>query len=479
MRDELDKAMKRVDVCVIGGGAAGLSVSAGAALLGLKVVLIERDRMGGECLNTGCVPSKALLAPANTAQTLRDAPSFGIDASPMIDFKRVHAHVRSALDSVAPHDSVERFQKLGVEVIRGEARFLDGRTISVNGTSIRAKRAVIATGSEPAVPDIAGLHEVPFLTNENIFDNDALPEHLIILGGGPIGVEIGQAYRRLGAAVTILERDKAIPKDDPELARALLQRLASEGTAIRENAEVKAVARQGKEIRVTVEEAGQSTQISGSHLLVATGRRPRTAGLGLQAAGVEHGEQGIKVDQYLQTTQRGIYAAGDVIDGPHFTHVCSYHAGIVIRNALFRLRAKVDYRSLPWVTYTDPELAQIGLTEELARKRYGDEIRVIRVQYSENDRAHTERRSQGMLKLVANRQGRVLGASILGAHAGELTQLWVIGIEQKVKLGAIAQMIAPYPTWGELNKAAASEFAKPLLAHRLTRGAAKVLSWLP
>lgn len=471
--------MKRVDLCVIGGGAAGLSVSAGAALLGLKVVLIERDRMGGECLNTGCVPSKALLAAAKTAQIVRDAASFGIDANPIIDFKRVHAHVRSAIDSVAPHDSVERFQKLGVEVIRGDARFLDSLTISVNGMSVRAKRAVIATGSEPAIPEIAGLNDVPFLTNENIFENDTLPEHLVILGGGPIGMEIGQAYRRLGAAVTILERDKAIPKDDPELARALLQRLAAEGVAIRENAEVKAVAREGKEIRLTVKEAGQSTQVSGSHLLVATGRKPRIAGLGLQAAGVAYDEQGIKVDQHLKTTQRGIYAAGDVIDGPRFTHVCSYHAGIVIRNALFRLRAKVDYRSLPWVTYTDPELAQVGLTEEQARNDQSEEVRVIRVPYSENDRAQAERHSAGMLKLIANRHGLVLGASILGAHAGELAQLWVIAIEQKLKLRAIAPMIAPYPTWGELNKAAASEFVKPLLTHRLTRGVAKILSWLP
>lgn len=471
--------MKRVDLCVIGGGAAGLSVSAGAALLDLKVVLVERDRMGGECLNTGCVPSKALLAAAKTAQTVRDAASFGIDASSTIDFKRVHAHVHSVIDSIAPHDSVERFQKLGVEVIRGEARFLDSCTISVNGRSIRTRRAVIATGSEPAIPAIPGLHEGLFLTNENVFENDTLPEHLIILGAGPIGVEIGQAYRRLGAKVTILERDKAMPKDDPELARTLLQRLAAEGLTIREKAEVKAIARDGKDIHLTVEEAGQSAQLCGSHLVIATGRRPRTAGLGLQAAGVDYDEQGIKVNQFLQTTCRGIYAAGDVIDGPRFTHVCSYHAGIIIRNALFRLRAKVDYRSMPWVTYTDPELAQIGLTEEQARKQHGEEIRVIRVSYSENDRAQAERHSTGMLKLIANRRGLVLGASILGAHAGELAQLWVMAIEQKVKLGAIAQMIAPYPTWGELNKAAASEFAKPLLTHWLTRGAARVLSWLP
>ena len=435
--------------------------------------------MGGECLNTGCVPSKALLAAAKTAQTVRDAVSFGVDARPAIDFKRVHAHVRSIIDAIAPHDSVARFEKLGVDVIRGEARFIDSRTIAVGGQNIRAKRAVVATGSEPGIPPIPGLDQVLFFTNETIFENDTLPEHLIILGGGPIGVEISQAYRRLGAAVTILERDKAMPKDDPELARSLLQRLAAEGIAIRENADVRAVARDGSEISITIDEAGQSTQLRGSHLLVATGRKPRTGGLELHAAGVQHDGKGIKVDQYLQTTARGIYAAGDVIDGPHFTHVCSYHAGIVIRNALFRSRTKLDYRSLPWVTYTDPELAQVGMTEAQARQQHGDEVRIIRVPYSENDRAHTERRTEGMLKLIADRRGHVLGASILGLHAGELTHLWVIAIQKKLNLRDLAQMIAPYPTLGELDKTAASEFSKPLLTHRLTRAAVRILSWLP
>ncbi|MEO6782543.1 MAG: FAD-dependent oxidoreductase [Bradyrhizobium sp.] len=469
---------RSVDLCVIGAGSAGLSIAAGAAQLGVSVVLIERDRMGGECLNTGCVPSKALLAAAKSAQAIRKANAFGIDATPAIDFKRVHAHIRTVIDAIAPHDSVERFEKLGVDVIRGEACFADARTIVVGGRNIRARRAVIATGSQPAVPPIPGLDQVPFFTNETIFDNDALQEHLIILGGGPIGTEIGQAYRRLGAAVTVIERDKAMPKDDPELARSLLQYLAAEGVAIREGADVKAVARDAA-IDVTIEAAGQSYQLRGSHLLVATGREPRIAGLGLQAAGIEYNDKGIVVDAHLQTTARGVYAAGDVVDGPRFTHVCSYHAGIVIRNALFRLPAKIDYRSLPWVTFTDPELAQVGMTEEQARKRHGDEIRIVRIPYAANDRAQTERHPEGMLKLVADRRGYVLGASILGTHAGELAHLWVVAIEQKLKLRDLAQMIAPYPTWGELDKAAAAEFSKPLLSHRLTRGVVRALSWLP
>jgi pyruvate/2-oxoglutarate dehydrogenase complex dihydrolipoamide dehydrogenase (E3) component len=470
---------QQVDLCVIGAGAAGLSVAAGAAQLGIGVVLIEEDRMGGECLNTGCVPSKALLAAAKAAQMIRNAKSFGIDAEPLIDFQRVHAHLRSVIDAIAPHDSVERFEQLGVEVIRGKARFTGYRRIALGDRELRAHRVVIATGSAPAVPQIPGLDQVPFFTNESIFDNDSLPRHLIILGAGPIGIEIGQAYRRLGAAVTIIERDKALPKDDPELARPLLQCLATEGVAIHEGAELRAVARDGDSIILTGEKAGMAFELRGSHLFIATGRTPRTSGLGLEAAGIEHDENGIIVDNRLRTTARGVYAIGDVVNGPRFTHVASYHAGIVIRNALFRLPARIDYRSLPWVTYTYPELAQVGMTEERARKRYGDKVRLLRVLYMANDRAQTERHTEGMLKLVADARGRVLGASIIGTHAGELAHLWIVAIQQKLKLRHVAQMIAPYPTWGELDKAAAAEFFKPLIARPLTRAIARTLFQLP
>ena len=469
----------KADICVIGAGAAGLSIASVAAQLGAKTVLIERGRMGGECLNSGCVPSKALLAAAKIAHTVRTAHLFGIDAAAAVDFKRVHAHVRSVIEAIAPHDSVERFEKLGVTVIRGEAKFNSPREIVVGDQLIRAHRTVVATGSAPVVPPIPGLDQVRYFTNETIFDNDVLPDHLIILGGGPIGVEIGQAYRRLGAKVTIVEREKAMPKDDQELARPLLQHLVDEGVIIRERASAMAVLPDGNGISLTIKDAGQTTQLRGSHLLVAAGRSARTAGLGLDAAGIKFDEKGIIVDKHLKTSTHGIYAAGDVVDGPRFTHVCSYHAGIVIRNALFRMPAKIDYRSLPWVTYTDPELAQIGMTEQIARKVHGENVRIIRVPYSANDRAQTERGADGMVKLIAHRRGHVLGASILGAHAGELAHLWVVAIEQKLKLRDLAQMIAPYPTWGELDKAAASEFSRPLLANSLTRGLVRVLSCLP
>ena len=338
---------------------------------------------------------------------------------------------------------------------------------------------VIATGSQPAIPPVAGLETVPFWTNESIFDNETLPEHLLIIGGGPIGVEVGQAYRRLGARVTIIERHKAMPKDDPELSRSLLHRLAEEGVVIREDVSVKAATRDKRGIRISTEHAGRSGELSGSHLFIAVGRVPRTEGLDLHVAGVDHNAKGIVVDQHLRTTARGVYAAGDVIDGPRFTHVCVYHAGIIIKNALFRIPAKLDYRSLPWVTFTDPELAQVGMTEQQARERHDDHVRIIRVPYSANDRARTERRSEGLLKVVADRRGRVLGASLFGAHAGELALLWVVAIERGLRLRDLAQIIAPYPTWGEIDKAAAWEFAKLWLARPLTRAALRVLSWLP
>jgi pyruvate/2-oxoglutarate dehydrogenase complex dihydrolipoamide dehydrogenase (E3) component len=289
----------------------------------------------------------------------------------------------------------------------------------------------------------------------------------------------GQAYRRLGAAVTIVEREKAMPKDDQELARALLQHLIDEGVVIRERASVTEVSPDGQGIRLTIEEAGQTAQLRGSHLLVAAGRSARTAGLDLESAGIKFDKAGIIVDKQLKTSTHGIYAAGDVVDGPRFTHVCSYHAGIVIRNALFRMPAKIDYRSLPWVTYTDPELAQIGMTEEAARKVHGENLRVVKVPFSASDRAQTERGTAGTVKLVAHSRGQILGASILGAHAGELAHLWVVAIEQKLNLRGVAQMVAPYPSWGELNKMAAAEFSRPLLAHPMTHLLIRALSWLP
>lgn len=469
-----------VDMCVIGAGAAGLTTAAIAAQLGVRTVLIERAEMGGECLNTGCVPSKALLAAAKAAHAVRTSRRFGVAAAePSIDFAAVHRHVRGVIDAIAPHDSVERFEGFGVEVLRAEARFVGPRRIAAGNHAIRARRVVIATGSEPAIPPIPGIGGVPYFTNETIFDNDRLPKHLLVIGAGPIGIELAQAHRRLGAAVTVIEADKPLPKDDPELAGTLLKGLAAEGVAIRRQSQIKSVERDGAGIVLIVEENGRQARVEGTHLLVAAGRRPRIGALDLERAGVTHGKDGITVDRRLRTSARGVYAIGDVTRGPRFTHVAGYQAGIVIRNALFRLPAKVDYAALPWVTFTDPELAQVGSTEAEARQRYGEDVAVIRLPLAENDRAQAERATAGMVKIIARRNGRILGASILGPHAGELSHVWVLAIEQGLKLKDIAGMLAPYPTWGEASKMAAVEFYKPRLFSPWTRAAVRALSWLP
>jgi pyruvate/2-oxoglutarate dehydrogenase complex dihydrolipoamide dehydrogenase (E3) component len=469
-----------VDMCVIGAGAAGLTAAAIAAQLGARTVLIERDKMGGECLNTGCVPSKALLAAAKAAHTVRNARRFGVNgAAPTVDFASVHRHVHGVIDAIALHDSVERFEGFGVDVIRAAARFVGPRELAAGNRLIRARRVVIATGSEPAIPPIPGLDAVPYLTNETIFENDKLPEHLVIIGGGPIGIELAQAHRRLGAAVTIVEAARVLPRDDTELAGVLLHHLAEEGIEIRQQAEIKSAKPNGTGVVLHVEEDGRQTRIEGSHLLIAAGRKPRIDGLDLDRAGIAYDRRGITTDRRLRTTARGVYAIGDVIDAPHFTHIAGYHAGIVIRNALFHFPAKVDYAALPWVTYAEPELAQVGATEAAARHRYGDDLQVLRLPLAENDRAQTERHTAGLIKIIARRSGQILGASILAAHAGELAHLWVLAIEQRLKLKHIAGMLAPYPTWGEANKLAAIEFYKPRLFGSWTRRAVRALAWLP
>jgi pyruvate/2-oxoglutarate dehydrogenase complex dihydrolipoamide dehydrogenase (E3) component len=468
------------DLCVIGAGAAGLTTAAIAAQLGARTVLIERGPMGGECLNTGCVPSKALLAAAKAAQAVRTSRRFGVNAAaPDIDFAAVHRHVRGVIEAIAPHDSEQRFAGFGVEVIHAEARFLGPREVVAGDRRVRARRVVIATGSEPAVPATPGIDGVATFTNETIFDNDQLPLHLVIIGAGPIGVELAQAHRRLGAAVTVVEAARAMPRDDPELAAMLLACLAKEGVSVRQEAEIKSVAASGAGIALMIEEDGRPSRIEGSHLLVAAGRKPRLETLDLDRAGIAYGSRGITVDRRLRTSARGVYAIGDAIDGPRFTHVAGYQAGIVIRNALFHLPAKVDYAALPWVTYTDPELAQVGATEAEARRRRGDDIAVIRFPLTENDRAQAERSTSGMVKIVARRDGRILGASLLGSHAGELAHLWVLAIEQRLKLKDIAGMLAPYPTWGEAGKMAAVEFYKSRLLSRWTRRLVWALSRLP
>jgi len=456
------------DILVIGAGSAGLSVAAGAVQMGARVVLIEKGRMGGDCLNTGCVPSKALLASAKAAHAVSGMAALGIDAGPATaDFQRVHDHVHDVIAGIAPHDSEQRFEELGVTVVKASARFVGRREVEAGGRIVRARRIVLATGSAPAVPPIEGVESVPYLTNETVFDLTERPAHLIVIGAGPIGLEMAQAFRRLGSQVTVLEKFHALPKDDPELAQVVLDRMRAEGVDLREGVDIERLeaVERGVKAHVSGADDGAAT-IAGSHLLIAAGRRPVVDGLDLESAGIEYGSGGVRTDARLRTSNRRVFAIGDVRGGYQFTHVAGYDAGIVIRNALFRLPAKADYSAVPWVTYTDPELAHVGLTENQARDRYGSAIQVLRTPYEKNDRARAERHTEGLVKVIAHK-GRPVGASIAGAAAGELIHLWTLAIGQGIKLSAIAGAISPYPTLSELNKTTAgSSFTDRLFSDR-------------
>ncbi len=457
------------DLCVIGAGSAGLSVAAGASQMGARTVLVEARKMGGDCLNYGCVPSKAMLAAGHAAHVVRHAGKFGVNGhEPDIDFGRVHDHVHEVIASIEPLDSQERFEGLGVTVIRAHASFCAPDEIEAGDARVRARRFVLATGSGPVAPPIPGLDQVPYLTNETIFDQRAAPSHLVVIGGGPIGSELGQAHRRLGSAVTILSTGVILPKDDPELTRVVRDQLEADGIVIHERVQVQAVERAGNGVAVLCGTDGRTERIEGSDLLVAAGRAAQVEGLNLELAGVEFDRRGIKVDARLRTTNKKIFAIGDAIGGYQFTHVGSYHAGIVIRNALFRLPAKVDYRALPWVTYTDPELAHVGLTEQQAREQ-GHAVEVLRWPFEDNDRARTERQTSGLIKVSVGKRGRILGASIVGAHAGELILPWVLAIGQGLKIGALANAIVPYPTLGEVSKRAAGSYYTAKLFSPKTR----------
>lgn len=473
-----------VDVAVVGAGAAGLSVAAISAGLGLKVALVERGRMGGDCLNYGCVPSKALLAAAHRAAEAREAHRYGLRLpAPEIDWAGVRSHVRGAIARIAPNDSEERFRAMGVEVIRAPAHFVAPDTLEAGGRRLTFRRAVVAAGSAAVVPNLPGLGEVPYLTNETIFDLEDPPGHLIVIGGGPIGLELAQAHARLGCLVTVIEALSIAGRDDPELVEALRHALARDGVEIREGAKVARVQADAAGLAVVL--AGSGERIVGTHLLLAVGRAPRLQGLDLPAAGIEAGPRGVATDLSLRSvSNRRVWAAGDIADprglGPRaFTHVCSQHAGIIARSMLFRLPARLGYDALPRVTYTDPELAQVGMTEAEAREAGHGELRILRWPFSENDRAVAEGRPDGLVKLVTTPRGRLLGASVLGARAGDMAGLFGLMIGRKLPLSALAGMVLPYPTLGEAAKRAAGEFYTPKLLSPLTKRVAGLLKWLP
>lgn len=469
------------ELCVIGAGSAGLSLVAGAAQLGYSTVLIEKSEMGGDCLNTGCVPSKALLKSGKVAQSFRTSDVFGIKSQePAIDFAAVKQHVSSVIKVIEPNDSQERFEGLGATVIREEAKFIDENTIQVGEHTITAKYFAICAGARAFIPPIKGIDKDKVYTNENIFDLTERPKHLIIIGGGPIGVEMAQAHQRLGCKVSVIDMYTIMANDDPELVEVVRNNLQNEGVELYENSAVNLITHTPKTVTVHLEKDGSTIDIKGSHLLVATGRQANSDKLDLEKANVEFDRKGIKTDARLRTSQKHIFAAGDIASGPQFTHIAGYHAGIIIRNICFKMPAKVDYSALPWVTYTDPELANVGLTHKEAVEKLGKEkVKTISWPFEENDRAQCEKSTSGLIKVTALANGKILGAGIVGPHAGELIGMWGLAITKDMKLKDITGMIAPYPTFGEINKRVAGAWFTPSLFSDRTRFFVNLLKKLP
>jgi pyruvate/2-oxoglutarate dehydrogenase complex dihydrolipoamide dehydrogenase (E3) component len=457
------------DLCVIGAGSGGLSVAAAAAQFGVPVVLIEKGRMGGDCLNYGCVPSKSLLAAAKRADAVRTASAFGVDViEAQLDHRGIHDHVHGVIASIAPNDSVERFTGLGVRVIQAKASFLDKNTVEAGRVLVRARRFVIATGSSPAIPPIPGLDEIPYFTNETIFDISERMQHLIVLGGGPIGMELAQAHRMLGAHVTIIDAGDFLAREDPEAVAVITRRMEEGQVMLRSGVRVERVERAVQGLAVHLQMNGDTEIIKGTHLLVATGRKPNFKALGLDRAGIKHSDAGIKVNEQLKTSNRRVYAIGDAVGGPQFTHLANHHAGIVIRNALFRLRPKASAAVIPRVTYTEPELAQVGMTEAEAKKRYR-RLRILRWPFTENDRAQCERDTEGFIKVVTRPNGRILGCTIVGPHAGELIQIWVVAMTKGMKVGEMMNFVLPYPTFSEVSKRVALTYYQGTVTKRWLR----------
>ncbi|MCG7493445.1 NAD(P)/FAD-dependent oxidoreductase [Thalassobius sp. Cn5-15] len=453
----------KTDLLVIGAGSGGLSVAAGASQMGADVTLLEGHKMGGDCLNFGCVPSKALLAAGHAAHAMSAGAAMGITpVAAEVDYSAAKDHVMGVINQIAPVDSQERFESFGVRVIREYGRFIAPRTVQAGEHTITARRIVISTGSSPLVPPIKGLSDVPFYTNETLFDLREKPEHLIIIGGGPIGLEMAQAHVRLGCKVTVIEGARALGKDDPELATIALDNLRAEGIEILEDAPAEAITGTAGAITVQTPKGA----VEGTHLLVAVGRKANIDSLDLDKAGIAYTPKGVTVDASMRTTDKKVFAIGDVAGGLQFTHVAGYHAGLIIRQALFGLPAKEVTAHIPWATYTDPEMAQVGLTEEQARQIHGDALEVARFEYSHNDRAIAIRQTRGLIKVMVVK-GRPVGASIVGHQAGELIATWSLAIANKIKMSGVSAMVAPYPTIAELNKRAAGAYFSPKLFDNL------------
>jgi pyruvate/2-oxoglutarate dehydrogenase complex dihydrolipoamide dehydrogenase (E3) component len=478
IRQEIGQEI-RADICVIGAGAGGLTAAAAAAAFGAHVVLIEQSRLGGATLHNGSLPAQALIAAAERAHAVRTAPRFGIKTVRFgVDFAAVRAHVQEVIAAVAPLDSRERFAGMGVRVIEGAASFADRETVTVNGSAVKARRFIIATGSLPDLPAIPGLADVPFLTNEDVFELDECPRHLIVIGGGAAALEMAQAFRRLGAYVIVLSETLPLAGYDGECATLVTDALARDGVALRSGVTIIQARHTQARVQVdVVSEAGAET-IEGSHLLVMSGRRPNIAALDLDRAGIRHTASGVTVDTRLVTSNKRVHAIGDVIDAPKGmpagTHAAQYHAGLVIRAALFRTKVKADGYAVPRVTFTDPQMAQVGLTEEALRARR-KAFRVLRSPYSENDRAAATGETAGHIKVVADRAGGILGVTLVGRQAAETIAIWALAINQRLNIEALAGVIVPYPTYSEVGKRAAMNYFSGGLTSSRGR---RIMGWL-
>ncbi len=463
------------DLIAIGGGTAGLVSAAGASYLGVRAGIVERAALGGDCLWTGCVPSKALIASARLAHAMRNAEALGlVSAAPKHAFADVMARMRHARDIVAHHDDPERFRAMGVGVHFGSARFVGPHEVDVEGVGrLRSKRIVLATGAVPTVPPIPGLAESGYLDHHSLFEADTLPDRVAVLGAGPIGLEMAQVMARLGADVVVLEQsDRILAREDPEIAESLMGILQDEGIEVRLGVSVEAVGRT---------EAGKSLTVAGGarvvvdEILVATGRRAATEGLDLDAAGIRTENGAVLVDDRLRTSAKGVWAAGDVTGGLQFTHVAEYMAKTVLRNALVPGSTRIDYGDIPRVTYTDPEIAHIGLSEAAAAARGGT---TYRYPFDDLDRAIVDGVARGVVKISADRRGRILGATVMGAHAGELILPLVLAKRNGLDLGTVSDTVFPYPTMSEGLKRAAAEYQRSRLEGMGGVVLKKVVSWL-
>ncbi len=465
--------MKDYDIAIIGAGSGGLTAAGFAARLGARVALIEKDRIGGDCTWTGCVPSKALLKAAKVAHECRSAAQYGIEGTaPVVNMSCVRDYVHHAIEQAYAFETPEELRSKGIDVVLGAARFEDEQTIVAGHETIRAKTMLITTGARPALPDIAGLDQVRFVTYEQIFDNNQLPAKLIVIGGGPIGVEIAQAYRRLGSEVTIIART-LLPRDEPEARKAIEQVFEQEGIRIVRN-RAQSARQVGAE---TVVMAG-TVEIRGDLLLVASGRRPNVGGLGLDKAGVRFSDKGIPVDDQLRTNVKHIYAAGDVVGGHQFTHFAGWQAFQAVRNSLLPGHGSGFADAVPWVTFADPEVAHVGLTEEQARAKVGEEVRIGQWEMGHADRAICENDVAGFVKIVTNEDGTLLGATVVAARAGEVITELVLAMNHGLKVSDLSGAIHPYPTYSTPVQQLASQMTIERLlsgtSGRLLRGLSRI-----